>query len=238
MLTNSEDLFKFNLHAKDGNIGHCQDILFNDQTWKTRHFIASTKGWISGKQVLLPPRSFSPPNFETHIIDVDLTRDEIQKSPLPSEDLPLSAQIEKSILDYYKFKKEEWGEQGAVDPNKEAQLSSENQQQNPALRSAKEIIGYKIHAADGNIGHVEHLLFDKDWQIRYIVINTSILGLTIREIVLSPDWVTEINWAENSLYTNHTVTEIKKCPSYVPRKFQREEEIALHRHFGKKGYWH
>src|SRR5450759_605998 len=40
----------------------------------------------------------------------------------------------------------------------------------PNLRSCKAVIGYHIHATDGDIGHVEGLLIDEEtWAIRYIV---------------------------------------------------------------------
>jgi hypothetical protein len=41
------------------------------------------------------------------------------------------------------------------------------------LRSAQEVMGYRIQAQDGAIGHVEDFILDDGtWQVRYIIIDT------------------------------------------------------------------
>lgn len=42
------------------------------------------------------------------------------------------------------------------------------------LRSALEVSGYVIRALDGDLGHVEDVLFDDvNWATRYLVVDTS-----------------------------------------------------------------
>jgi PRC-barrel domain len=42
------------------------------------------------------------------------------------------------------------------------------------LRSTKESTGYHLHAADGEIGHVDDFLIGEDgWKIRYLLVDTS-----------------------------------------------------------------
>ena len=42
------------------------------------------------------------------------------------------------------------------------------------VRSWREVKGYHIHASDGEIGHVDDLLFDeRSWLIRFIEVDTS-----------------------------------------------------------------
>ena len=41
------------------------------------------------------------------------------------------------------------------------------------MRSVVEVIGYRVHAVDGEIGHIENLLFDgADWSVRYFIVDT------------------------------------------------------------------
>ena len=45
------------------------------------------------------------------------------------------------------------------------------------LQNIKQFNGEKLHALDGEIGHVEDFYFDdKNWAVRYIVANTSAIS--------------------------------------------------------------
>ena len=43
----------------------------------------------------------------------------------------------------------------------------------PHLRSVEEVTGYRLHAVDGEIGHIENFMIDDaDWSIHYFVVDT------------------------------------------------------------------
>ena len=59
----------------------------------------------------------------------------------------------------------------------------------PNLRSTREITGYGIHASDGHIGHVEDFLIDENsWNIRYLIVDTKNL-LPGKKVIISVDWI-------------------------------------------------
>ena len=39
--------------AVDGEIGHIEDFIMDDETWTIRYAVADTGNWSSGKKVLL-----------------------------------------------------------------------------------------------------------------------------------------------------------------------------------------
>ena len=48
------------------------------------------------------------------------------------------------------------------------------QEESNHLRSLKEIKGYRIHARDGEIGHVDDFILDDDtWALRHVVVDTG-----------------------------------------------------------------
>jgi hypothetical protein len=56
----------------------------------------------------------------------------------------------------------------------DADANSHGLPHDPHLRSGNEISSYKVHAEDGEIGHVQGILVDeKSWAIRYLIVNTS-----------------------------------------------------------------
>jgi uncharacterized protein YrrD len=58
MLFNTKDLRGTKLQATNGEIGHIDDVYFDDMTWELRYIIVNTGGWLSGRQVLLSPQCF------------------------------------------------------------------------------------------------------------------------------------------------------------------------------------
>jgi hypothetical protein len=43
----------------------------------------------------------------------------------------------------------------------------------PHLRSIVEVTGYRVHALDGEIGHIENLMIDDaDWSVHYLIVDT------------------------------------------------------------------
>ena len=86
----------------------------------------------------------------------------------------------------------------------------------PHLRRGRGVAGYHIEAADGSIGHLEdYLIDDVTWDIRYLVIDTR-NWLPGRKVVVYPELITEVNWAESRLHVTLTRDEIRGAPSYDP----------------------
>ena len=43
----------------------------------------------------------------------------------------------------------------------------------PHLRSTVEVTGYRVHALDGEIGHIENRVIDEaDWSVHYLIVDT------------------------------------------------------------------
>lgn len=60
------------------------------------------------------------------------------------------------------------------------------------LRSAREVMGYRIRAKDGKVGHVEDFLVDDAaWMIRYLIVNTR-NWLPGKKVLVSCEWVQDI----------------------------------------------
>jgi hypothetical protein len=100
------------------------------------------------------------------------------------------------------------------------------------------VVGYHIHAIDGDIGHVQGFLIDeKSWAIRYIIVNTSNWGLG-HELLIAPQWIRDVSWTESKVTVNLSRQTIKDAPPYdstIP--LDRNMELGIHNHYGRTGYW-
>jgi uncharacterized protein YrrD len=106
------------------------------------------------------------------------------------------------------------------------------------LRSANSVMRYYVHATDGDIGHVHGILVDeKTWAIRYIIVNTSNWWLG-HEVLIAPEWIEDVYWAESKLMIALTREAIGNAPAYDSRSpITREHEKILHAFYGHSGYW-
>ena len=101
MLRNTKDLAGARLGAQDGEIGHLKDLYFDDQTWAVRYLVADTGTWLPGKKVLLAPSVIKCIHFAAHrVIEVNLTKSQIEGSPPMDVHQPVSQKLE---LEYRRY---------------------------------------------------------------------------------------------------------------------------------------
>lgn len=100
------------------------------------------------------------------------------------------------------------------------------------------VLGCTVNDADGVIGSLHDLLFDRDtWHIRYLVVSTE-EWVRHKHILLSPEVVRRAAWSEDQLDLDVDRRQIEKYPDVgeVPA-LTREKEIELAGHFGWQPYW-
>ncbi len=263
MIRSMKDLKAREIGATDGNIGEITDIYFDDHSWVVRYLVVDTGSWLQSRQVLISPISIRHETMATRSLHVSLTKMQVEKSPSFDTDKPISRQNETAYLSYYGYP-DYWGGVGiwsggmypyGVLPgvvgqreNREDREQAESvyrsaerarhQHDDPHLRSSEEIIGYHIHAKDGDIGHVEDVLIDDEtWAIRYLVLNTSNWWMG-HNILVTPQWITDISWVDKKVSIDLTREDVQSAPHFdSSTELNREQEMALYEHYGKQGYW-
>jgi len=106
------------------------------------------------------------------------------------------------------------------------------------LRSAKEVMGYRIRTTDDEIGHVEDFIIDeRPWTIRYMVVDTR-NWLPGRKVLVAPDWIDSVDWLEKQVSVDLTKEQVKNSPEYDPAApVNREYEMQLYDFYGRPKYW-
>ena len=110
--------------------------------------------------------------------------------------------------------------------------------QDTVLRSTKEVLGYRVHAADGEIGHLHDAILDEaPWTYRYFVVD---LGKWIpdRKVLIAPDWLTSIDWKDEQVHVDHSCEAIRNSPEYDSTSaINRKYEELLFDYYGRPAYW-
>ena len=224
MLRTADSLRGYSLAASDGQIGRVKDFYFDDRTWTVRYLVANTGNWLMDKLVLISPKTLGAVEQDRDIIDTSLTKKQIEDSPPAESDKPFSDHLE---LRYFPFN----GWPAIYMPD-------EHGHEDVHLRSTAEVTGYSVAAIDEHIGHIaDFLIDDSDWAIRYLVVDTKD-WLPGKQVLMSPEWIREINWNDYSVHVDVRRDTIETSPEFVrDAPLSREYEADLCRHYGKDGYW-
>jgi sporulation protein YlmC with PRC-barrel domain len=232
MLWDASVLKGYGIDAEDGRLGTVSDFLFEDTSWTIRWLVVDTGNWLSGRSVLLPPSVLGQPDAARRQFPVTLTMQQVKDSPEFDTDLPVSRQMEARVYDHYGWDPY-WGAGYMIDdamampfgaplrlpgPMPEASVvaTPPSRKGDPHLRSIAAIIGYHIHASDGELGHVQDLLVDDDnWSIRYIKVDTG-NWLAGKIVLIAPRSVQEIDWALRLARLAVDRGRVKSSPPYDP----------------------
>jgi len=230
MLRSVNHLRGFRLGALDGEIGHARDIYFDDHTWRVRYLVADVGHWLPGRKVLIPPHALGTIGERERIFHIQLTMQQIEKSPPIDSDAPLSRQLEEEYLRYfgwpfYWMDPIFWsvpvgGGPGLIGSS--AKETGLRQKVDPHLRSAREVEGYHLHARDGDIGHVaDFLIDDRDWKIRDLIVSTR-NWLPGKKVLVPPQWIQKVSWEESKVMVDVSRDVIRESPRYHT---ETEDEI-------------
>ncbi len=229
MLRTTNDLFDCTIDATDGHIGRVKDCYFDDETWMIRYLVVDTGTWLSSRKVLIPPSTTGATNWAEQLVSVGMTRQQIKDSPDIDTDRPVSRQHERTLLNHYDYPCYWNGSEPLTDG-----IAIQDDQH---LRSSEAMRKYHIRASDGQIGHLDSLLFDENWRIRYIIASTSDWWLG-HQVLIAAQWIADVSWDERTVTVSLTKDAVKNSPRYHARnQLDRDEEIRLHRHYRRPGYW-
>jgi hypothetical protein len=94
-------VMKYHVHASDGDIGHVQGLLVDDETWAIRYLIVDTSHWWLGHQVLLATQWIADVNWFSSNVTVTLSRKTLRDAPPYDATSPLDRDQEIAVFEYY-----------------------------------------------------------------------------------------------------------------------------------------
>jgi uncharacterized protein YrrD len=249
MLRSVKELRGYTIHAIDGKIGQIHEFYFDDLAWIVRYLVVDTGNWLPGRKVLLWPGVIGQPEWETQALPVGLTKEQVEHSPPITTDEPVSRQMETDLHTYYGWTPYWRGGLPALGLGAAAAAEmiarpateedeKEAQRSDPHLRSTREVIGYRIQARDGEIGHVQDLIVDDElWYLRYLLIDTR-NWLPGRKVLVAPAWAEQVSWVERKVHVDLNRETIKNSPEFDPSMpVNREYEVQLYDYYGRPRYW-
>jgi len=108
-LRSTNDVRGHNIQASDGEIGHVEDFIIDDETWAIRYLIIDTRNWWPGKKVIISTKWIEKVSWIESKVFIDVSRETIRESPEYTEESLLTREYETMLHRHYKRQKY-WGD--------------------------------------------------------------------------------------------------------------------------------
>jgi len=100
-LRSTEAVTGYHIEAADGEIGHVDGFVMDDEAWAIRYIEAATRNWWPGKKVLVAPEWIERVSWTDSKVYVGLSREAIQNGPEYIESMPITREYENRLYFHY-----------------------------------------------------------------------------------------------------------------------------------------
>ena len=87
--------------ARDGDIGHVEEFVMEDNSWIIRYMVVDTRNWMPGRKVLVSPEWIDSVKWPERRVALGLSRESVKHSPEYDPRQPVNREYEKRLYDYY-----------------------------------------------------------------------------------------------------------------------------------------
>jgi sporulation protein YlmC with PRC-barrel domain len=199
-----KEIVTFDVKARDGGLlGRLHDLSFDDASWRVRHLIVDTAGWLPHR-FLMHPLAVHRLDPESRRIELMVTRSQVEGGPAVDTDQPLSrSQTER----YYRhfgwpayWQPLAWGPvQGPTSNHpggarRPAPAQATPDECDPHLRSAQTLLGCLLQVHNHRVGQVDDVVVDMGtWEIRQLVVDSGHWSAG-KQTLVSPQIGAQMDW--------------------------------------------
>jgi hypothetical protein len=100
-LRSSEAVTGYHIEAADGEIGHVDGFVVDDEAWAIRYIEVATRNWLPGKKVLVSPSWIERVSWADSKVYTGLSREAIKDAPEYGESTPITREYENRLYFHY-----------------------------------------------------------------------------------------------------------------------------------------
>ena len=100
-LRSSQAITGYRIEAIDGEIGHLDRFIIDEEAWAIRYLEVATQNWWPGKKVLLPPAWVRHIDWAQSTVQVGVTKKAIQHCEEHIDGTPISREYENRLYFHY-----------------------------------------------------------------------------------------------------------------------------------------
>jgi hypothetical protein len=100
-LRSTEAVTGYHIEANDGEIGHVDGFVVDDEAWAIRYIEVATRNWWPGKKVLVSPAWIESVSWTDSKVTLALSRETIKDAPEYIESRPITREYENRLYFHY-----------------------------------------------------------------------------------------------------------------------------------------
>jgi hypothetical protein len=100
-LRSTREVIGYHIQARDGEIGHVEDLIVDDRLWTIHYLVIDTRNWLPGRKVLVAPAWAEQVSWAERKVHLDLSRETVKDSPEYDPSMPVNRAYEFRLYDYY-----------------------------------------------------------------------------------------------------------------------------------------
>jgi sporulation protein YlmC with PRC-barrel domain len=104
-LRSTKEVTGYYIEATDGNIGHVEDFLIDNENWAIRYMVVDTVNWWPGKKVVVAPQWIKDVSWTESRVYVDLSRERIKNAPEYNPASIMNREYEDKLYEHYGSRK-------------------------------------------------------------------------------------------------------------------------------------
>ena len=206
-------------------VGRVHSFLFDDRTWRIRRLVVNRHRFLPGTLAVLSIAAVDTPPGADAAVALDMTRDDLDRQPTIDRLRPVSQDRVKSVpvgsrmlvvLPTNNPYMPNWLVRllkkvgPTARPVREGSIPTDGH-----LRSAREVIGYRLETREGPRGVIRDLLVDRRyWNIHNLVVRLGRWRPWGRRVILSPADVETVHWADHAVTVRLSPDRLKTLPDH------------------------
>lgn len=100
-LRSCNEVVGYHIDVSDGDIGHVEGFLVDDETWAVRYLVVDTSNWWGGHKVLIAPQWIRDVDWADAKVAVDLTRQAVKDAPPYDPSAALDREHEQRLYEHH-----------------------------------------------------------------------------------------------------------------------------------------
>ena len=100
-LRSGEAITGYHIEAPDGEIGHVQGFVIDDEAWAIRYIEVATRNWWPGRKVLVAPTWIERVSWADSTVYINVSREVIRSGPEYAESEPITREYEERLHLHY-----------------------------------------------------------------------------------------------------------------------------------------
>jgi hypothetical protein len=100
-LRSTEAVTGYSIDAADGEIGHVEGFIVDDESWAIRYMEVATRNWWPGKKVLVSPSWIRRVSWSDSTVYVGLSREAIKTGPEFDNSAQITREYEDRLYAHY-----------------------------------------------------------------------------------------------------------------------------------------